>query len=82
MDACWERHDLPPCSVIVQSREDKSHVSDQRLRGCGQRPWDHHLENRGELGWRHTFLLTLNVGADLGGSPPALVSPLPVVWEW
>ena len=37
---------------MFQSREDKRHVSEQRLPGCGQRPWDHHLEDRGELGWK------------------------------
>lgn len=36
---------------MFQSQEDKRHVSEQCLSGCGQRPWDHHLENRGELGW-------------------------------
>lgn len=42
----------PHLSVMFQSREDKHHVSEQRLPGCGQRPWDHHLEDRGELGWK------------------------------
>lgn len=44
--------------MMFQSQEDKSHVSEQRLQGCRQRPWDHHLENRGERGWAHLPLVT------------------------
>ena len=34
---------------VLQAQERERHVSEQRLQGCGQRPWAHHLEDRGEL---------------------------------
>lgn len=77
-----------PCLLYgVSAPGVESHASKQRLQGCGQRPWDHHLENRGELCWRHTLLLILNLGADschpglLQDSPLALDSLWPVVQE-
>ena len=77
-----------PCLLSVfQPQEAESHASEQRLQGCGQRPWDHHLENRGELRWRHTLLLILNLGVDschsdlLQDSPLAVLSLQPKVLE-
>ena len=55
---------------MFQSQEDKCHVSEQCLSGCGQRPWDHHLENRGELGW---------MGAEDSGLLKALHTPWSLV---
>lgn len=57
-----ERHHLSTRSVMFQSWEDKHHVSEQRLSGCGQRPWNHHLEDRGELGWMGADSHLLNEG--------------------
>lgn len=64
LDRCLmqEASPLPPHSVMLQSWKDARHVSEQRLQGCGQRAWDHHLENRGELGCSHTFLITQDLG--------------------
>lgn len=85
-----ERHHLPCslCDVAVLGRHTR-HVAEQCLQGCGQRPRDHHLENRGELGWRRTFLLAQDLGVISGGpgllnnSPLALLqsprSPFPIL---